>query len=182
MGKLEIAEVIAVTSIGMGTRVCIDFIDQLDPLEGVLVGNTGNGYLMVLSENRSTATYPPRVFRLNGGALHQYIYLGEGKTTYLSELEPGLELPIWNGNEVRKVAIGRVKLEKRPFLRIVCRVEGTDQQLSATFQEADSVHLLTADHEAKAAMDVTEGDRLICFPDQPGRHLGEKIEEEIKEM
>ncbi|MFB1049735.1 3-dehydroquinate synthase II [Paraliobacillus sp. JSM ZJ581] len=181
MEKLAIAEVVSITPIGLGARVCIDLIDELDALEGMLVGNTGNGYLSVLSENRSTATYPPRVFRLNGGAIHHYIYLGEGKTAYLSELKAGLEIPIWSNDGVRKIAIGRVKVEKRSFLRVVCRVEGTNQEVSATLQEADSVHVRTADGEAKPVLELKAGDRLFCYPDQPGRHLGEKIEEEIEE-
>ncbi|WP_117168325.1 3-dehydroquinate synthase II [Paraliobacillus sediminis] len=181
MESLAIAEVISVTPIGMGTRVCLDVIDQLAPSEGIFVGNTGNGYLLVLSENRSTNTYPPRPFRMNGGAIHQYLHLDEGKTTYLSEVKPGLEVPIWQGNEVRKVAVGRVKVEKRPFLRVVCQVEGTEQEISATLQEADSVHVLTADGQAKAVLDLEKGDRITCYPDQPGRHLGEKIDEEISE-
>ncbi|WP_112182294.1 3-dehydroquinate synthase II [Paraliobacillus zengyii] len=181
METLAIAEVISVTSIGMGTRVCLDVIDKLEPVEGLLVGNTGNGYLFILSENRSTNTYPPRPFRMNGGAIHQYLYLGEGKTTYLSEVKPGLEVPIWLGNEARKVAVGRVKVEKRPFLRVVCQIEGTEQEISATLQEADSVHVLTADGHAKAVLDLEKGDRITCYPDQPGRHLGNKIDEEISE-
>lgn len=181
MNKLAVAEVISVTSIGVGTRVCLDLIDQLDPLEGILVGNTGNGYLFVLSENRSTETYPPRPFRINGGAFHHYLHLGEDKTAYLAEVKPGLELPVWFQGEVRKIAVGRVKLEKRPFLRIVCRVEDSGQEISVTLQEADSVHLLTADQTAKAVLDLSAGDRVLCYPDQPGRHLGEKIEEDIQE-
>lgn len=182
MEKMEIAEVVSVTAVGMGTRVCLDLIDELKAEEGILVGNTGNGYVLVLSENRTTETYPPRAFRINGGALHQYVYLGDGKTTYLSEMKPGLELPVWNGTDWRKVSVGRVKVEKRPFLRIVCRVEGTNQEISATLQEADSVHLLTAEGEAKPLVNLTPGDRITCYPDQPGRHLGEKIEEEIHEF
>ncbi|CQR46071.1 3-dehydroquinate synthase [Paraliobacillus sp. PM-2] len=60
-------------------------------------------------------------------------------------------------------------------------MEGTDQEISATLQEADSVHVQTADGEAKPVLDLQKGDRLACYPDQPGRHLGEKIEEEINE-
>lgn len=181
MEKLAIAEVIEVTPIGIGTRVCLDMIDELSPEEGVLIGNTGNGYLLVLSENRTTETYPPRVFRMNAGAIHHYVFLGEGKTTYLSEIKPGLELPIWNGDQMRKVAVGRVKVEKRPFLRIVCRIEDSDQEISVTLQEADSVHVRSENGEAKAVLDLKQGDRITCYPDQPGRHLGERITEEISE-
>ncbi|WP_182200826.1 3-dehydroquinate synthase II [Paraliobacillus salinarum] len=181
MTNTAIAEVMSITSIGLGSRVCIDVVDVLDSLEGIAVGNTGSGYLFVLSENRTTETYPPRVFRVNGGALHQYIYLGEGKTTYLSEMKPGQVIPVWSEDGERKIAIGRVKVEKRPFLRVVCKVEGTNQEISATLQEADSVHVRMVNGEAKAVLNLQVGDQLACIPDEPGRHLGEKIEEEIRE-
>ncbi len=174
------AEVLAVESIGYGSRVCVDLIDQLDPTEGVLVGNTGYGYLQVLSENRITETYPARPFRINCGAIHQYLNIGENKTTYLAEIRPGQAIPVLKDGEVRKVSIGRVKIEKRKFLRIVCKVN--EVEISACLQESNSVHLLGADGEAKSVIDLKKGDRVVCYLDQPGRHLGEKIEEEISEF
>lgn len=59
-----------IQSAGEGSRVCLDFVDVLDPEEGVLVGNTGHGYLLVLSEHAVTPTYPARPFRVNAGAIH----------------------------------------------------------------------------------------------------------------
>lgn len=182
MEPFEIAKVIEIASIGEGTRVCLDLIDELDPLEGVLIGNTGNGYLVALSENRSTETYPPRPFRVNAGAYHHYISLGEDKTQYLAEIKPGMQVPLWNRTKTRLLSVGRVKLERRPFIRIVCQVKDTNKQISVTVQEADSVHLLAGDQTAKPAIELVVGDELLCYPDQPGRHLGEKIEEEITEL
>ncbi|WP_138420126.1 3-dehydroquinate synthase II [Aquibacillus sediminis] len=174
-----IAEVVAIERVGLGTRVCLDMIDTLDPLEGIAVGNTGHGYLIVLSENRATETYPARPFRINGGAIHQYISFGENKTTYLSEVKPGMEVPILKDNQIRKVTVGRVKVEKRKFIRVVCQTE--TGQISATLQESDSVHVLTEQGKAKAVVDLEVGDQIMAIPDEPGRHLGEKIEEEIEE-
>ncbi|WP_440897840.1 3-dehydroquinate synthase II [Amphibacillus sp. Q70] len=181
MVEFETAKVIEITSMGEGTRVCLDLIDELDPLEGVLIGNTGSGYLMAVSENRSTDTYPPRPFRINAGAYHHYVLLDEEKTDYLAEMRPGMKIPVWKDNNMRLVPIGRVKMEKRSFIRIVCQELKTNQEISVTVQEADSVHLLGADQTAKSAISLTIGDELICYPDEPGRHLGEKIIEEITE-
>lgn len=181
MTEFETAKIIEIESIGEGTRVCLDLIDELDSLEGVLIGNTGSGYVMALSENRTTDTYPPRPFRINAGAYHHYVLLDEEKTGYLAEMKPGMKVPVWQGEECRLVPIGRVKMEKRPFIRIVCQTKETDREISVTVQEADSVHLLGADNQAKAAIKLTIGDELLCYPDQPGRHLGEKIDEEITE-
>ncbi|MRH44085.1 3-dehydroquinate synthase [Aquibacillus halophilus] len=177
---LESAEVKSIESIGEGTRVCIDFIDQLDPDEGVLVGNTGNGYILVLSENRITATYPARAFRVNCGAFHQYLFLGDEKTTYLSEVKPGLEVAVIKMGQMRKVAIGRVKVEKRNFVRVICTVEG--REISATLQDSDSVHVLTTKEQEKPVIELQPGDHILCYPDQPGRHLGELIDEDISEF
>ncbi|MCT2538182.1 3-dehydroquinate synthase [Aquibacillus koreensis] len=178
--EIKRAEVVAIEPIGIGSRVCLDLIDQLDPLEGIFVGNTGYGYIKVLSENRTTETYPARPFRINGGAIHQYVSIGESKTTYLSEVKPGSELPIRKDEEIRQVAVGRVKIEKRKFLRVICKVD--DVEISATLQESDSVHVQTENGAAKAVIDLQMGDKIICLLDQPGRHLGEKIEEEIAEF
>lgn len=178
--QVKEAEVISIESIGVGSRVCIDLIDKLDPIEGVLIGNTGHGYIQVLSENRTTETYPARSFRVNCGAIHQYVSIGENKTTYLAEVKPGLELPIIKNGQIRKVAVGRVKVEKRKFLRLVCQVD--DIHISATLQDSDSVHVVADDGKPKAVIDLKPGDRIQCVPDQPGRHLGEKIEEEITEF
>lgn len=182
MVEFETAKVTKIESIGEGARVCLDLIDELDPIEGLLIGNTGKGYLMAVSENRTTDTYPPRPFRINAGAYHHYLLLDGGKTGYLAEIKPGMKVPIWKDNDSRLVPIGRVKIEKRPFIRIVCQELKTNQEISVTVQEADSVHLLAADRTAKAVIDLAIGDELICYPDEPGRHLGEKIKEEIIEI
>ncbi|WP_407272501.1 3-dehydroquinate synthase II [Radiobacillus sp. PE A8.2] len=177
--NIQEAEVIKIEKVGIGTRICIDVVDNLDPLEGALVGNTGHGYLMVLSENRSTKTYPARPFRINCGALHQYIYLGEEQTIYLSEMKPGMRLPIVNKGQARMVAVGRVKAEKRELIRVVCKI--ADKEISATLQASDSVHVLS-NKLAQSVETLELGDKILCLPDEPGRHLGKKIEEEIWEI
>lgn len=178
MNDLTFAEVIEIEKVGEGTRVCLDMIDTLSPEEGLLVGNTGNGYVLLLSENRSTNTYPARPFRINCGAHHQYLYLGD-QTSYLSEIKPGMELPIISRESIRFVAVGRVKIEKRLFLRMVCRIEGVE--ISATLQETDSVHVLDENLKAKNILDIQPGHKILTMKDEPGRHLGEKIKGEIEE-
>ncbi|MDC3418119.1 3-dehydroquinate synthase II [Aquibacillus salsiterrae] len=178
--QAKVAGVVSITPIGTGERVCIDMIDRLGPREGIFVGNTGHGYVKVLSENRQTDTYPARVFRINAGAIHQYILLFGDKTTYLSEVKPGVELPIFHQTDIRNVAVGRVKMEKREFVRVVCQVDGVT--ISATLQQSDSVHLETEDGLEKSIVDLQVGDKIICRLDNPGRHLGEKINEDIEEI
>ncbi|MFB5663862.1 3-dehydroquinate synthase II [Alteribacillus sp. HJP-4] len=167
-----------VERIGTGSRVCLDFADILTPTEGVFVGNTGDGYVFVLSENRSTETYPPRPFRVNAGAVHQYIFQ-DGDTKYLSEMEAGQSLFVYDGEQTKHLPLGRVKVEKRELLRVVIEAEG--KLISATLQDSDSVSLLTSSAEPVPATEVKAGMEIICLIDHPGRHLGKKISEEIFE-
>ena len=177
-GKLKYGELITIEQIGVGSRVCIDFVDILNSQEGVFIGNTGNGYILILSENRTTKTYPPRPFRINCGAIHQYI-LKDNKTIYLSELKPGSTLSIFSLQKIRNAAIGRVKIEKRNLIRVELKVD--DTTISCTLQESDSVNILTEDGFEKSVVDLKIGDKILCLLDEPGRHLGNKIEEDIKE-
>nr|WP_276116435.1 3-dehydroquinate synthase II [Gracilibacillus halophilus] len=178
--EFQEAEIVHIESIGEGSRVCIDFVDQLKSTEGILVGNTGHGYMMALAENRSTDTYPARPFRVNSGAIHHYVVKKEEQTAYLAEVQPGDLLSVVSETgESRLIAVGRVKIEKRPLMRIVARTNATE--ISATVQEADSVHLLGNDPLEQQAIHLKTGDKILVRVDQPGRHLGEKIDEEISE-
>ncbi len=173
-------KVTKITSIGEGLRVCLDFIDELAPLEGVWIGNTGSGYCLALAENRETDTYPKRPFRVNAGAYHHYLVKAEDKTTYLAEVTPGDALLVKGPDTERLVTVGRVKKEYRPFLRL--ELEADDQMISVTVQDADSVYLLSADKTAVSVQQLAIGDTLTVKSDQPGRHLGERIEEDITEI
>lgn len=176
--KKEFLEVVKIKEVGEGMRVCLDFIDILQPHDGVYVGNTGHGYVKVLSENRESENYPPRPFRINCGAFHQYLYQ-EDKTHYLHELNPGEKVIVQGEQEERELPLGRVKIEKRPFVRVECQSE--DGIVSATLQKSTSVHVLEENKGEVAIEDLEVGDRILGLKDQPGRHLGEQIDEVIVE-
>lgn len=167
-----------IKEIGEGMRVCIDFVDILNPEEGLYVGNTGHGYIRLLSENRQSEGYPARPFRLNAGAFHQYVFQPD-KTKYLAELTPGETLTVSDGESEKELSIGRVKIEKRPLLRITCEKEG--HIISATLQKSSSIWLQEKDNGQTPLQDLKPGDNIACLPDKPGRHLGEKIDEIIIE-
>lgn len=174
----QFGKVISVEEIGMGTRVCLDFADLLGEQEGLLVGNTGSGYVLVLAETRTTDTYPARPFRVNCGAVHQYLNVGE-QTLYLSEVKPGMRMEINSPTGKRSAAVGRVKMELRSLIRIEIEIQG--KMISVTLQSSDSVQLCG---EGLIACDVTKlqpGDIVLCKVDEPGRHLGNRIEEIINE-
>lgn len=178
---LEFGEVVGVEPIGEGMRVCLDLADVLEPAEGVLVGDSGHGFLLVLSENQVSATYPARPFRINCGAIHQYLCGEADQTTYLSELHPELSVSVRHAGTgaQRQVPIGRIKMERRPLLRVI--IDHAGQRISATLQAADSVRLQTKDAGAMDAQKLKVGEHVAFIPDQPGRHLGQRIEEEIRE-
>ncbi len=71
----------------MGDRVCLDTVSNMVPGEGMLVGNAGSGFFLVHSESLENPYVAARPFRVNAGAVHAYLYLPEGKTKYLSEVE-----------------------------------------------------------------------------------------------
>ncbi len=176
---LQLGAVNSIEGLGEGTRVCLDFIDALHADEGVLVGNTGHGYVLLLSENMATATYPPRPFRVNAGAIHHYLRLQGDKVCYLSDVKAGMLVPVWSSDgRSRLVAIGRVKVEKRPMLR-VC-VESAGKAVSVTIQQADSIRF--AGQKRSISMpELQIKHEILCQLDQPGRHIGARVEEYINE-
>lgn len=178
---LEFCEIEAIESIGEGTRVCLDLTDSLEPEEGLLLGDTGHGYLLVLSENQISETYPARPFRINCGAIHHYLLCEDGKTCYLSELSPEMSVRVVHAETgaQRTVPIGRIKMEKRPLLRVIARNEG--QRVSVTLQEADSVRLMRQGKGAVDMLALKPGDKVCFVSDQPGRHLGQRVDETIEE-
>ena len=81
--------VTAVRPLGMGDRVCVDTCSLLSDGDGMLVGNTSSGFLLVHAETLENPYVAPRPFRVNAGAVHAYIMLPDGKTAYLSDLKSG---------------------------------------------------------------------------------------------
>ncbi|QSS99714.1 3-dehydroquinate synthase [Pontibacillus sp. ALD_SL1] len=177
-GQTQYFEVTKIIEVGEGMRVCLDFTDILAPAEGLFVGNTGHGYVHVLSENRETGDYPARPFRINCGAFHQYLHQGD-RMLYLHEVTPGEPLTLSSLEVEIDRYVGRVKIEKRPFVRVEC--EGQDGMISATLQNSSSVFVREESEGELSVQDLTVGQRILCLPDEPGRHLGERIEETIFE-
>jgi 3-dehydroquinate synthase II len=171
--------VTGIEEIGEGMRVCLDLVDLLQSDEGILVGNTGYGYTLVLAETRETDLYPPRPFRVNCGSIHQYMK-NDDKTCYLSEIKPGQLIEVVGLHHSRKIAVGRVKMERRPLMRIELKNE--QQVISVTLQSSESVYVFTDKEGPKQAIHLRAGDRVLISPDTAGRHLGTRIEEEIMEF
>ena len=77
--ELVTAEVTEVRALGMGDRVCVDTVANMTLGEGMLIGNTSDGFLLVHSESIENPYVAPRPFRVNAGAVHAYILAPQGR-------------------------------------------------------------------------------------------------------
>ena len=93
--SLVSAEVTAIKQAGMGDRICIDTTSQLTSDEGMLLGSTSAGGLLLCSETHFLPYMELRPFRVNAGSLHHYVWAPDNRTYYLSELRAGVR---WQGS------------------------------------------------------------------------------------
>ena len=169
-----------ITPVGVGDRVCIDTCSLFSEGEGMLVGNTSSALLLVAAETLENPYVSPRPFRVNAGAVHMYILAPDGRTRYLSEIGAGDEgTAIAGAGRTRTVAVGRVKIERRPLLLI--EAEGEGQTASAIIQNAETVRLVGEDGGARSVVELKPGDRILGHLMKGGRHFGIAIDETILE-
>ncbi len=90
--RWQSATVRTVRPVGLSDRVLLDTTSLLRPSEGVAVGSQAAVLFLVLSEARGSRFSRPRPFRVNAGAPHSYLWMADGTTRYLSEVEAGEEL------------------------------------------------------------------------------------------
>ncbi|HOF02072.1 MAG TPA: 3-dehydroquinate synthase II [Spirochaetota bacterium] len=181
-GKLEITtgEVLSVTKLSIGDRVCIDTISNMVDGEGMLVGDYSNGMVLVNSESNDNEYVASRPFRVNAGAVHCYVMTPEGRTKYLADLKSGDDVLIVNyKGETQTSVVGRIKLEKRPMLRI--EVKGNIKNFSVVLQNAETIRIVTPDGKSKSVVQLKKGDKIATLEEKGGRHFGHKIEETIFE-
>ncbi|MBU4318063.1 MAG: 3-dehydroquinate synthase II [Proteobacteria bacterium] len=177
---LSVAEIIAVTPIGMGDRVCVDTCTNMLPGQGMLVGNSSSALFLVHAESISNPYVAPRPFRVNAGAVHAYTRVPEGKTRYLSELSAGSKVLIVDHQGNTQVgAVGRLKIEKRPMMLVTASVNG--KEISTILQNAETIRLTDPEGRAKSVVELQPGDKVLVALEDAGRHFGMKIEETITE-
>ncbi len=173
------ATVTKVKQVGIGDRVCVDTASLMIPGEGMLIGSQSNGLFLVHSESEESPYVAARPFRVNAGAVHAYIRVGE-KTRYLSELASGDEVLIINSEgETRPAVVGRVKIERRPLMLVEAEVEGT--KIKTLLQNAETIKLVGADGKPLPVTALKEGDEVLVYFEAAARHFGIKIEETIIE-
>jgi 3-dehydroquinate synthase II/3-amino-4-hydroxybenzoic acid synthase len=178
--KLVGAKVTEVRHIGMGKRVCIDTVDILHKNEGMLVGSTSNGGILVSSETHYLPYMDLRPFRVNAGAIHSYVWGPDNMSPYLSDLKAGSKLLcVDTSGNAREVVVGRTKIETRPLLMIGANAEG--KVLNLIIQDDWHIRIFGKDGEVRNGSDIKVGDELLAYVCEPGRHVGIKIDEELYE-
>ena len=180
-GRLELisATVTSAKPVGMGDRVCVDTASMMTPGEGMLIGSQAKGFFLVHSESEDSPYVAARPFRVNAGAVHAYIRVGE-KTRYLSELKSGDEVTIVSKDGLaRNAIVGRSKIEKRPMILIEAEVEG--ERISTLLQNAETIKLVGADGTPRPVTELQAGDEVLVHMEEMARHFGMKIEESIVE-
>jgi 3-dehydroquinate synthase II len=178
--NLVVAKVVKIEPVGMGDRVAVDTISLFKKGEGMLVGNSSAGMILVHAETEESPYVASRPFRVNAGAVHMYTRVPGGKTIYLSEVEAGREVMAYDkdGNG-RAVVVGRAKVERRPMLLIEAEYEG--KKLSAILQNAETIRVVSPDGEPISVVDLKVGDEILGYVEKAGRHFGMKVDETIIE-
>lgn len=177
--ELESAVITRVETLGMGDRVCVDTCNLMQRGEGMLIGSQASGMFLVNSESEESPYVAARPFRVNAGAVHSYIKIGD-KTRYLSELQSGDKVTIIDSRgRQREGIVGRVKIESRPLMLIEAKVG--DKTVSAILQNAETIKLVGKDGTPISVAKLKQGDEVLVKLEEGARHFGKKIEETIIE-
>lgn len=174
------ATIKSVRPLGMGDRVCVDTIANIEPGQGMLVGNSSSGMFLVHAENVETPYCATRPFRVNAGAVHAYVRVPDGKTAYLADVSIGDPVLIIDYKGRSEVGfVGRAKVEKRPMMLVEAAYKG--KTLSLVMQNAETIRLTKPGGEPVSIARLTPGDRVLAYLEEAGRHFGVKIDETIVE-
>jgi len=180
--KLELVtvKITKILPLGLGDRVCVDTTSLMNRGEGMLVGNSSAGMFLVHAETEENPYVASRPFRVNAGAVHMYIRVPNNKTKYLCELNAGDQVMVYNQEgRGRVVYVGRSKVERRPMLLIEGKHQ--DRKLSCILQNAETIRLTKPDGSPLSVAELKEGDEVLGYVEEAGRHFGMKVEETIIE-
>jgi 3-dehydroquinate synthase II len=178
--KLLSAKIKRVEPLGLGDRVCVDTCSSMVLGEGMLVGNSSQSLFLVHSESVDNPFVNTRPFRVNAGAVHAYIRLANGQTKYLLEIRSGDQVLVVNFEGKSYPAIvGRAKVERRPLA--IVEAEENGQNISIILQNAETIRLTQPDGKAVPLVDLKQGNEILVYREEAGRHFGVKIDETIVE-
>jgi len=174
------AKIKRIEALGMGDRVCVDTCSCMALGEGMLIGNSSQALFLVHSESVENPFVNTRPFRVNAGPVHAYIRFANRETKYLSEVKSGDQVLIVNAQGASSPAVvGRAKVERRPL--VLVEAEENGQTISVILQNAETIRLTTPSGGAVSVIDLKEGNEVLVYRENAGRHFGVKIDETIEE-
>jgi len=180
---LSTARITKVKELEMGERVCVDTCTLMCRGEGMLVGSQSFALFLVHAESEESPYVAARPFRVNAGAVHAYVLVGE-KTRYLSELQSGDEILIVDAaGRTRHSVVGRSKIEKRPLMLVEAEVvlpEGTSRRCSIILQNAETIKLMGRDKPI-SVVELKAGDEVLVHLTEAARHFGIAVDELVIE-
>ncbi|WP_069812637.1 3-dehydroquinate synthase II [Streptomyces sp. TP-A0874] len=172
-------EVVRAEPVGMGYRGCIDTTTLFGEDEGMIIGSTSSGGILVCAEVHYLPYMNLRPFRVNAGAVHSYVF-GADHTAYITDLAAGENsYAVAADGTFREVGIGRIKTEVRP-LRLIEARHG-DTTVNVILQDDWHVRVMGGDGKAVNLTEVKPGSTLLGLVTEPGRHVGIKVSERIDE-
>ncbi len=173
--EISTAVITSIESGGIGERACIDLTQRLDGGEGMAIGSVSGLLCLVHGETIPSDYVPTRPFRVNAGAVHSYALMADGSTKYLSELSAGDDVAIvLPDGSLRPATIGRLKIERRPFLLI--RYLSQEYEGQIITQQAETVRLVTPGGGNISVTDVAAGVEISVLSDLRMRHMGIALE------
>ena len=177
--SLVMANVTNVESGGVGERICVDLTERLSEGEGMLIGSSANALVLIHGETIPSEFVPSRPFRVNAGAVHAYCLMADGSTKYLSELTAGDQVAIANhSNEIRSATIGRLKIERRPFLLV--HFEWNNQSAQVLVQQAETVRFINEEGNISVTS-IQNRDKIAVLFSSGMRHIGRELAGEMNE-
>lgn len=177
---LQEVEITSIEYIGMGDRGCIDTTSLMGTDEGMIIGSTSSGGMLVCSETHELPYMELRPFRVNAGAVHSYVMAPNNTTRYMSELKCGDKVSCVNTKgQVRTVSVGRNKMEKRPLLLIKGKIR--DVEINTILQDDWHVRVMGVKGEAINITTLKPGDKVFGALMKSGRHVGLSVSESIVE-
>ena len=149
--------------------------------EGMLIGSSASSLALVHGETIDSEFVPQRPFRVNAGPPHSYVMMADRTTKYISELKSNDSVLISNLNGDTRIArIGRLKIEKRPFLTIYWD-NLFDKPSSIFLQQAETVRLVDSSGESISVTSLKVGSIILGWNGKGSRHIGESINSKVDE-
>ena len=178
--QLSTATVTSVEFGGVGERICVDLIERMSLGEGMAIGSSSTALCLVHGETLPSEYVPSRPFRVNAGAVHAYALMADNSTKYLSELNAGDKVAVVTTDGTRRSAsVGRLKIERRPFLIVKFECDSMGGQIMT--QQVETVRLVSPSGEAVSVTELQPGDQILVRVENSMRHIGQALHGEVNE-